>query len=44
MKNYPGLQAYSFLLGMRGARRHALHFPTIKEIIQRKKDVKPEED
>ena len=43
-KNYPSLKPYSFLLGMRGAQRHAIHFPTIKEIIQRKRIQKEEED
>lgn len=41
----PGLKPYAFLLGMRGARRHAIHIPTIREIISRKKEcVDPNQD
>lgn len=43
-KNSPGLKPYSFLLGIRGARHHSIHFPTIKEIIKRKREVPNEED
>jgi len=43
-KNNPDLQPYSFLLGMRGARRHAIHLPTLKEIINRKKDDSSDDD
>ena len=43
-KYYPGLKPYAFLLGMRGAKRHAFNFPTIKEIINRKKIEHSDED
>ena len=36
-KHYPGLNSYSYLLGMRGTRKHAVHFPTIKELLYKKK-------
>jgi len=42
--NLPGLRPYSFLLGIRGARRHAIYIPTIKELLSRKKKEMDDND
>lgn len=36
-KNHPKLKPYSFILGMRGAKRHALTLNTIKDFFKRNK-------